>query len=239
MYEQIAEKNFTTEIDQLKEELTTKLDQAAKNSKELTDKHELAKQAWIQERSQIIVKKEEEFQKYMEQLEKRFEEDYATFMQTHKDAIQRTLSEKSVEFAKEKDKLVDMYEKKLIEYDTTEMCLKKQIKDLEQKRTKKLDICVQTTPVKQPSPRCSDKSSIQDEERVNNLLDKISSLEELIGNADAHFEQEIDRLRQELDEDYQMKLKCELEREEGERQQLIGIIEELKGQLKLDSNDCK
>ena len=76
-----------------------------------------------------------------------------------------------------------------------------------------------------------------DGERIGQLLEKVSSLEELIGNADAHFEQEVERLRQELDEDYQTKLKSELEREEVERQHLIRVIEELKSQLRGDGSE--
>ena len=208
--------------------LRQKAEQQAKSCLELSDKLEAGKQSWSQERALLIAKKEDEFQKHMQQLEKRFEEDYSTFMQTHKEAIQRTLNEKSGEHAKEKDKLVEVYEKRLAEQEALTSGLKRQLKEAteaanQQRHKRTTDVQVQTLMGTGCANNC--------EERTSGLLDKIRSLEELIGSADAHFEQEVERLRQELDDDYQLKLKYELEREEINRQQLECIIENLKHKL--------
>ena len=126
-----------------------------------------------------------------------------------------------------------MYERKLSDNNTTEMNLKHQIKELELKK-KQSDNYMQTSPMRSTRLETPDKLALQNE---NTYIEKIASLEEIIGNADAHFEQEIDKQRQELEEDYKARLKFELENEEANRQQLIHIIENLKSQLKLDSND--
>lgn len=233
-----------TKLSQIRDELQLKLDETVKAGNDLTQKWEAAKQSWAQEKSQLVAKKEEEFLVNMQKLEKRFEDDYSTFMKTHKDAIQKTLNEKSMEYAREKEKLIDMYERKLSETDASESSLKRKIKELDQRHLKLIEVQVQTSPVKtldsssSPSIELSMANQSQQDngtqERINQLLEKIGSLEELIGNADAHFEQEIDRLRDEMDEDYQVKLKRELEREEGNKQHLIHIIEELKSQLRAD-----
>jgi hypothetical protein len=144
--------NLENQMAQVKQEHEEKLKQKNDAYMELSDKLEMAKQNWNQEKAQIILKKEEEFQKYMQQLEKRFEHDYSTFMKTHKDAIQRTLNEKSTEYAKEKEQLIELYEKKLTDYDTNEHALKRQIKELTDKIAKlkpqqiTAEIQVQTSP---------------------------------------------------------------------------------------------
>ena len=48
----------------------------------------------------------------------------------HKDAIQRTLSEKSGEFASEIEKLIGMYETKLGDRDSVEATLNNQVNEL-------------------------------------------------------------------------------------------------------------
>lgn len=148
--------------------------------------------------------------------------------------MQRNLAEKSQEHLKEKEKLIEMYEKKLSDNNTAEMKFKRQLKEFELK-TKQTDSYMQTSPIQTITPETPDK--LEKEDRINSYLEKITSLEELIGNADAHFEQEINKLRSELDEDYKARLKLELENEEANRQQLIHIIEHLKKQLKTDSHD--
>ena len=68
-------------------------------------------------------------------MEKRFEEDYSKFMQTHKDSMHRTLNEKSQEHAKEKEHLIELYQNKFNDYETREQSLSKQIKELKNKLT--------------------------------------------------------------------------------------------------------
>ncbi len=196
-----------------------------------SNSHEAARQAWNSEKAKLAAQKDEELQKNIEALEKRFVEDYATFMQTHKEAIQRTLSEKSSEFAKEKDKLMEMYEKKLGEHEVAEARLRKQMKEIEQRRRAHLDAGVQTEDER------NEELVSNNDDRVEELMERISGLEELIGGADAHFEQEIERLKGEMEEDFRAKMEYEMEKEEERRGQLVTVIEELKKQLKVTSCD--
>jgi len=118
-------------------ELEAKLAEAASS-------HETARQAWCAEKVNLAAQKDEELQRNIEGLEKRFVEDYATFMQTHKEAIQRTLSEKSGEFAREKEKLMEMYERKVGEHEAAEARLRRQVKEAEQRRRGQAEAGVQT-----------------------------------------------------------------------------------------------
>jgi len=66
---------------------------------------------------------------------------------------------------------------------------------------------------------------------VEELLERIGGLEALIGGADAHFEQEIERLKGEMEEEFRAKLEEEMEREAVRRGELVRVIEELKRQM--------
>jgi exonuclease VII large subunit len=133
-------------LNELRSELQLKFDESLKVSADLTSKLEIARQGWAQEKAQLVAKKEEEFLVNMQRLEKRFEDDYSTFMKTHRDAIQKTLNEKSVENAREKERLIDMYEKRLAEHDASESHLKRRIKELDQRHLKLVEANVQTSP---------------------------------------------------------------------------------------------
>ena len=67
-------------------------------------------------------------------------------------------------------------------------------------------------------------------------MDKIRSLEDVISNTDAHFEQEIDKLRQELEEEYRLKLIDKLEQSELLRRDLENEISHLRHQLRSNSS---
>ena len=149
-------------------------------------------------------------------------------MQTHKDSMHRTLNEKSQEHAKEKESLIDLYQGKFADYETREKTLLKEIKE----RAKN---------VSNLKPSVADAQSQTEDDEENNaeyiesLHNRIAQLEGVLSNTDAHFELELEKLRQELDDDYQAKLKYELEREELQRRQLEHELETLKHQL--DNND--
>jgi len=205
-------------------ELEAKLAEAASS-------HETARQAWCAEKVKLAAQKDEELQRNIEGLEKRFVEDYATFMQTHKEAIQRTLSEKSGEFAREKEKLMEMYERKLGEHEAAEARLRKQVKEAEQRRRGQVEAGVQTEVMEEKKCESGGGGGGGDDERVEELLERIGGLEELIGGADAHFEQEIERLKGEMEEEFRAKLEEEMEKEAIRRGELVRVIEELKRQM--------
>lgn len=182
-----------------------------------------------------MTKKDEELQKVIVKLEKRFEEDYSNFLNQHKETMLRTLSDKSAEHAKEKEKLIEMYDIKLKEYETSEHNLNKQMKELKEKSKPKTSSLIDTKTQ-------TDESELNNkEEYITGLLAKINSLEDVINNTDAHFELELEKLRQELDEDYQIKLKYELEQQDITCKQLEQEIENLKYQLeqKLSQNSSQ
>ncbi len=179
------------------------------------------------------------------QLEKRFEEDYSKFMQTHKDSMHRTLNEKSQEHAKEKEHLIELYQNKFNDYETREQSLSKQIKELKERisaqaKAKSLlvDVKVQTDQMT-TTDSVDSKAREQEEENhekehkeyIESLHNKISSLEDVLSNTDAHFELELEKLRQELEDEYQVKLKYELEKEELHQKQLEQELENLRYQL--------
>jgi hypothetical protein len=173
-----------------------------------------------------VTKKDEELQKVIVKLEKRFEEDYSNFLNQHKETMLRTLSDKSAEHAREKEKLIEMYDLKLKEYETSEHSLNKQMKELKEKAKPKPSSLVDAKAQTDES-----EPSHNNEEYIGGLLAKINSLEDVINNTDAHFELELEKLRQELDEDYQIKLKYELEQQDITCKQLEQEIENLKYQL--------
>jgi hypothetical protein len=210
------------EIAQLKSDLSSKSDEVQKfqqklklleqDSEGLGQKMEQARQAWSQERAQLLAKKEEELKKVIDQLEKRFEDDYARFMQTHKEGMHRALQEKSLEYSQERDKLIEMYQKQMNDMEKSEQALLKQLREKKlAQNVQKSDAKSQTDSINPPENASNNTVNI-DNEYINSLLDKIKSLEEVLGNTDAHFELEIEKLRQKLDEEYQIKLEFELEK---------------------------
>lgn len=148
----------------------------------------------------LAAKKDEELQKCIEQLEKRFQEDYDTFLQTNKDNVEKALSEKTTEFAQEKERLIEFYQKKFDEYDQNEKSLMKKIKELKE-RPKEEHKQIQTD---------QSEHEADQEEYIGNLLERIRELEDILSNTDAHFEIELNKLRSELEEEYEIKLKQEV-----------------------------
>lgn len=86
------------------------------------------KQEWAAEKSNLLAKKELEIKDLIEQLEKRFEDDYSKFIKTHKDAMQNALSQKNTEHEREKEKLMEIYQEKFGQYESEHQTLLKQIK---------------------------------------------------------------------------------------------------------------
>ena len=74
------EKEYNSRLSQLTKDLETKLEESMKSCAELSARNEQSKLIWTKEKTKM----DEAFQKNFEQLEKRFENDYSTFMQTHK-----------------------------------------------------------------------------------------------------------------------------------------------------------
>ena len=117
-------------VEAMSKDFETKM-QTAQND---AAKHfESARLEWNAEKMHLVNGKEEEMRRCIEQLEKRFEQDYSKFIQAHKDSMHKTLSEKSAENSKEKEKLIEMYEKKIGEREANEKLLSRQIKELKEK----------------------------------------------------------------------------------------------------------
>lgn len=57
----------------------------------------------------------------------------------------------------------------------------------------------------------TDFSNEVDQDYINELLEKIKTLEECINSTDEHFEIELEKLRNQLEEEYKIKLESELE----------------------------
>jgi chromosome segregation ATPase len=210
-------KQFEFDLDKIKQVN----EQWSKNYNELVEKFETTKQSWSSERAQILARKEDEIQKVIERLEKRFEEDYTRFVQTHKEGMHRALNEKSQEYTAEREKLIEMYQKKLNEIEKSEQQLARQCKELREKLA-----AVPPQPVLADAECQSESNELGlnisdtiniDNEYINSLLDKIKSLEELLGNADSHFELELDKLRLKFEEEYRLKLEFELGKEVEKR----------------------
>lgn len=185
----ITELKLVKEIENLKA-LKNSLDSEIFDLKKKNEEIEVSKVA-------LASKKDEELQKCIEQLEKRFQEDYDTFLQTNKDNVEKALNEKTTEFAREKERLVEFYQKKIDEYDENEKSLMKKMREkpkVEQKQ-------IQTE---------HSENEADQEEYIGNLLERIRELEDILSNTDAHFEIELNKLRSELEEEYEIKLKQEL-----------------------------
>ena len=191
---------------------------------------ELAQQLSAAARTEAKARDDDELQKAIEQLEKRFEDDYAQFMDKHKEAMLRTLADKSQESARDKQALVELYEAKLAALDHELQLLQRQLKEakaaaasastavaaLEKERdreVKRLAAVEMALAAAKARPVTSDSGVQTDEveedtaheEQVSTLQAKIGALEDLIANTDAHFEIELDKLRVELDDEYQLK----------------------------------
>lgn len=120
-----------TRAEQLEAELSKQRELNEKLRKEAAvavEKFDQSIKQWQMEKEMILKKAEEDSQKHINQIEKRFEEDYSKFIQTHKDAIQRIVFEKSQEHEKEKEKLKEIYQNKFNEYESNEQALLKQLK---------------------------------------------------------------------------------------------------------------
>ena len=81
--------------------------------------------------------------------------------------------------------------------------------------------------------------SLGNSDEMTGLLERVSELEELIGGADKHFEKEIERLRNEMEADFEGKLSLEREGEEASKREMVKLIEKLKCQLKVDRSESK
>ncbi|CAF0943496.1 unnamed protein product [Brachionus calyciflorus] len=185
----LLEAKFTTEIENLNNHKKN-LELEILGLKRMNEQLEASKMT-------VICKKDEELQKCIQQLEKRFEEDYDKFLQTNKDAIEKALNEKTKEFSKEKEKLIEFYQNKFSEFEENEKNLLKQIKETKEKEIVK--------------PRMDSKYTQSDpvedqEEYIGNLLERIRELEDILSNTDAHFEIELNKIRVELEEEYEAKM---------------------------------
>ena len=237
------------ELAQEKLRLLSELDKLKQTNEQL-----LKNLAESESSKQVLIKKnDEEIQTVIAQLEKKYEDDYCKFIDIHKENMLRTLSEKTQEHSKEKEDLIQMYEAKLNDCDTNEKLFRKQVKELKEKleynnNLIKKDISIQTeTEIKEKEKEKENNNDTSlvpytndnNKDYITELLNKIASLEEVISNTDSHFELELEKLRQELDEEYQIKLKYELENADMDRQKLEQEIENLQYHLekaKLNSN---
>lgn len=91
---------------------------------------ERMKQEWETEKNSLLSNKELEIKELIDQLERRFEEDYARFIKTHKEAMQNALSQKNHEHEREKEKLMEIYQEKFGQYESEHQTCVKQIKEL-------------------------------------------------------------------------------------------------------------
>jgi hypothetical protein len=98
----------------------------------LTKKYEHLKQNADVEKQYLLTKKDDELQKIIDDIEKRFENDYAKFIQTYKESLAKSIQEKTNEFNEEKENLINMYEQKLKDLEFNEQYLQKQIKNIKQ-----------------------------------------------------------------------------------------------------------
>ena len=158
---------------QSKQLLENKLKERESELHELNERAESQKQSWSQEKHSLVAKKDEELQKVIFQLEKRFEEDYSKFMQTHKDAMHRTLNEKSQEHAKEKESLIELYQAKFNEYEVREQSLQKQIKELRERVSANALIVPPPKPKVGTPVDAKTQTDSPDAEYVDSLLNKI------------------------------------------------------------------
>lgn len=74
------ENEYNSKLSEMTKKFETRLEESNKKIAELSTRSEHNKQLWAQEKSKM----DDAFQNNFEQLEKRFEKDYSTFMQTHK-----------------------------------------------------------------------------------------------------------------------------------------------------------
>jgi chromosome segregation ATPase len=136
--------NLQNENEKLKNEINSLKEKSEKIKQEIETKYrddisiEKARfdngfKKWQHERTDLITKKDEEMEKIISQLNKRFEDDYAKFMQTQVKTMEKALNEKSQEHAEEKEKIIELYDKKLQEYESNEHDLHRHINELKQK----------------------------------------------------------------------------------------------------------
>ncbi len=232
---QLSAEQKINDLTKLKSKLEVDLNEKQNELNALKQEHDVAKQQWLQEKQDLSTKKEEEFQTQMKQLEKRFEEDYSTFMQTHKESIQRTLNEKTQEFSLEKENLIEIYEKKLLDLESNEKQLLQKIRDLKS-FSNSPSLVVNNKQSRLIDAKCQTDYQDENSATTSELEEKVRSLEELIAGTDAHFEQELDKLRQELEDEYQLKIKYEIERSEINQRQLENEIDILRNQLQSKSS---
>jgi hypothetical protein len=233
-------------------DLNEKLENCSKKYDDLIVTYENSKQVFEKDKSNALALKENEFQKVIDDLEKRFEGDYSKFIQSYKENLARTLQEKSNEFSREKDSLTCMYEKKISELEAKEQNLLKQLKDM------KKSLSIYSTPEIQSTPRTNETDNSQEpstcerlhltnlqsnsksaavnaimnkEQDINrlneeneNLIKQIKSLEAVISRTDNHFEAEIEKLKYELEIDFRQRLEHELGQKEVEHQYLLNQL---------------
>jgi hypothetical protein len=233
-------------------DLNEKLENCSKKYDDLIVTYENSKQVFEKDKSNALALKENEFQKVIDDLEKRFEGDYSKFIQSYKENLARTLQEKSDEFSREKDSLTNMYEKKINELESKEQNLLKQLKDM------KKSLSIYSTPDIQSTPRTNDTDNSQEpstcerlhltnlqsnsksvavnaimnkEQDINrlneeneNLIKQIKNLEAVISRTDNHFEAEIEKLKYELEIDFRQRLEHELGQKEVEHQYLLNQL---------------
>jgi hypothetical protein len=217
--------------------------------------NEKAKSTWDNEKTHLVARKEEEFQKIIDQLEKRFEDDYSKFIQSYKENLAKTLQEKSDEYAHEKENLINIYENKVKEFEVKEQNLLKQMRKMASPELMKTtpkqqtndDESVNIHEITNSNSTCErlhltnlqsqntkqvftnaiinkDEELCRLREETEGLLKQIKTLEDLINNSDNHFEAEIEKLKDEFENDYRERLEHELEQKEIEHQHLLNQL---------------
>lgn len=198
-----------TELNEHLEKSKHKVDETQQQYNELSEKYESSRQQFEKEKTMTLARKEEEFQKVIGELEKRFEDDYSKFIQSYKENLARTLQEKSDEFVREKDSLNGMYEKKISELEDREQNLLKQVKELKKNMSTSSNYSTQEV---QTTPRTAHESELAahnnyestnttstcERLHLTNLQQSNSKLvTNAIANKEMEFNNEINRLKEE------------------------------------------
>jgi chromosome segregation ATPase len=222
-----------SKADSLNKTLESRLKQ---QQTELNMKLEEHKQEWCLEREQLVKAKESELQAITDDIVKRFEQDYSAFMKTHGELIERTINSKTAEFNKEKEKLNTIHEKRISEYEANEQAMAKQIKEFK-KQIQQLqqEVAVAALAATKKNDEKVDADQQTDEEEPSHSVDilheRIRSLEQVINGADEHFEQELDKLRAELEQEYKLKLEVELNKHSEQCKDLENQVDDLNAQV--------
>lgn len=115
-------------LTQLEQKLMRYKNESELHEKKLVEEFDMARKRWQLEKNQLIEKSENDLRVTVDQLENRFNEDYARFMEAHKVKFNDGLMQKNEEFRVEKEKIMEMYQEKFGQYEREQQELFKQIK---------------------------------------------------------------------------------------------------------------